>query len=211
MRNDMKDVIIDCVRHKDRWGMSRRIKCDLEDMPVREKIRNEYNKTQSDRLSPLIKALEKHVGEYWDDVWSSICKNSDERSVRGYHLRRHVKDYVCTVILKDKNDIVFCDGAPYFVAYIPFYVDEDGILKKNPRYFDKKKTARPQKEQVKKTLDDGSIIQKISGIWYFVRCEESSVPFKTVTGKIFFKTEVKVFKVKQLSKKEMKTLGVRNG
>lgn len=99
MRSDMKDVIINTVRGYDIWGAypSRKLReeypldLDDDDSNVVVYVKQKPTKTKafSDRLSPLIRFLEKNVGRNWDDVWSEICKVNDYRCVRGRHLRDH--------------------------------------------------------------------------------------------------------------------------
>lgn len=112
MRPDLKDVIITrprgvkdsktgYMRHKFKKDLRRKVQTlheedniwDHEDCPV--KIRKDYS--QSDMLSPLERAVKKYEreGKTPDEFYSDLCKNTDVRNVRGYHIRHHFFSDYC--------------------------------------------------------------------------------------------------------------------
>ena len=66
------------------------------------------NKTKSfsDCLGPLYRWLESHVGQYWDDVYSKLCKILDTTTLSGQHIVSHVWQYV-------ERNVELINGFPY--------------------------------------------------------------------------------------------------
>jgi hypothetical protein len=60
----------------------------------------------SDCLGPLYQWLQSHVGEYWDDVYSKLCKLLDTTTLSGQHIVSHVWGYV-------ERNAELIDGVPY--------------------------------------------------------------------------------------------------
>jgi hypothetical protein len=166
MRKDMKDVIIDVVRRggSDQSQYSRAYirDADPEDLPTRiptgrHRLYGYDAKEPTDRLSPLRGFLEKNVGRPWDDVWHEICEHADNRNLRGFHLRTHVKREV-----EPNPDEVH----PWSDS---LYVDWDGILRLS--------RARTRAERRRRwgnfkpltrfsTTDPNFYYEKIDGFWY---------------------------------------------
>jgi hypothetical protein len=121
MRRDMKDLLVNTGRSGG-YSDSRRFhfkNADPDILPRRlsRRILGWDGKSQGDRLAPLWRFLGANCGRSWSDVYSEICKVSDHRTIRGYHLRAHVHQYV----RKFEHDI----GQN---SYGPFFVGADGIL-----------------------------------------------------------------------------------
>jgi hypothetical protein len=106
MRHDMKDVIIDTGRKKySNYRLRGAESFEYEVYPYGEdfekeiilrvrKKRREYDWEFSDRLSPLFAWVRKRHGKKWDDVYSEFCAKVDSRNIRGWHVKRHLLDYV---------------------------------------------------------------------------------------------------------------------
>lgn len=44
----------------------------------------------TDKLNPTERFLASNAGRPWDDVYSELCRRFDRRSLKGWHLLRHV-------------------------------------------------------------------------------------------------------------------------
>ena len=173
MRSDMKDLLLDTGRVGG-WGKqaqrrrSRLKRTEDEDMPSRLPMgrRRQFGwdgKELGDRLAPLYGFLEKNCGRQWDDVYSEICEHADMRSIRGYHLRQHVWNYV----VPNNYDV------GHVGRYGPFFVDADGTLQKEkPHVW----TYRPPKTNPKIVVDGDRYYEKIEGFWYSFVTEHFTHP-----------------------------------
>jgi hypothetical protein len=163
MRSDMKDLLVNTGRvgGGGKAAASRRARfkrMDDEELPLRiSSARHRQfgwdGKELGDRLNPLHSFLEKNCGRQWDDVYSEICEHADMRSVRGYHLRQHVWNYV----VPNNYDV------GHDRRYGPFFVDVDGALQKEkPHVYN----WRPKEENPRLRLDEDHRWEKIEGFWY---------------------------------------------
>lgn len=157
MRQDMKDLLVNTGRA---WlGYEKRSvhwraqvkRADPDALPTR--IHRRREKSQTDRLNPLHRFLEKKCGRSWNKVFSEIVKSADYRSLRGHHLLEHVKGYVRPTPF----DI---DG---YRSYGPFFVDRNGLLQKELR----RRHTRP-KDKTNPLLRESPDhwYEKIKGLWY---------------------------------------------
>jgi hypothetical protein len=124
MRKDMKDLLVNTGRRAE-YGESRRFRFKHTDPDVLPSRLSRYEflndtRSQGDRLRPLYRFLETNCGRLWADVYAEICKVSDHRTIRGFHLRQHVEQYVQS----NNYDI------GHRRSYGPFFVDLDGTLQK---------------------------------------------------------------------------------
>lgn len=113
MRKDMKQVLIERPRHRDRWNPED----DWKDVDRRRNFFQEakhahetgtldeldfvdhhrmhmYSKEFSDLIGPLQRYFESCVGRTWTEVHSEIYKTIDRRSMQGEHLYGHAMDEV---------------------------------------------------------------------------------------------------------------------
>jgi hypothetical protein len=178
----MKDVIIETGRHA--WYGSRKreeskLATDLsrEDLdeieaPRRGPKSNWKDKSFGDRLMPLYRFLEKNVGKPWDDVYSELCQRADKRSIRGFHLRQHVEQYVATNL-----------GDPY-QQYSQFRVDDNGILQRGYTY--SKWQRKSESDPDVKRIDQNTELRRIDGVWYKIVLTPATDAMKTgdVTDKV---------------------------
>jgi len=95
----------------------RRLRFDEEDDVIRGKVRNGGYREFNDRLSPLERWLDRNVGRGWNNVYREFCERFDRRTMKGWHLRDHLRQMVA----RDRFD------------WWRFYVDERGILRRVPR------------------------------------------------------------------------------
>lgn len=168
MRKDMKDLLVDTGRNGGGWGKaaSRRARmksADPDDLPrslptSRHRV---GSKALGDRLNPLKKYLKSQCGRKWDDVYREICEFADSRTVRGYHLRQHVWNYVVP-----NNYDVGHKG-----RYGPYFVDPQGILQEEKRLTaaERRKLWRQRelaKSEPRITVDADHWFTKIEGYWY---------------------------------------------
>lgn len=102
----------------------------------RQESHGVFHKRHSHNYRAMTQFLRKAVGRPWDDVFSEICQNIDQRSDIGYHFFRNLRWTV-------ESNVIFNieDGKPYHgcsrgrYEYNGFYI-HNGILCENerPRY-----------------------------------------------------------------------------
>jgi hypothetical protein len=178
MRKDMKDLLLDTGRHGGSYGKyasSRRAelkRADPDDLPshVSSSRRRGGGKEQGDRLNPLRQFLKKNCGRPWADVYAEICEFADSRTIRGYHLRQHVWQYVVP-----NNYDVGHNG-----RYGPFFVDDDGTLQEERKLTDAERAAEraywrkrhksswepPPPPNPRIAVDADHWYEKIEGFWF---------------------------------------------
>jgi hypothetical protein len=158
-----------------------------------------------DRLTPIVRALEKSVGKNWNKVWSKICEDTDEREIKGYHLREHIMDYV----LEQGKSM---PGSRWYERLTPFYVDDYGILRKNKdAYLFRRNFPRraPQEEELTVFRGKcGYTLEKRNGIWYKLMSPGKDISWRTKWGSYVQRYLPPQFR--QLSKKELKEEGISN-
>ncbi len=114
-----------------------------------------YGREFSDRLSCLYRWLRAQIGRPWNDVFSDVCRTNDARSVKGWHLRDHVDQYVWR----------YRQITPYGL-----YVDDDGLLQeaiKTPHYSYLNKKDRDLKKAVIDWLSDSLILPRGGELFWF--------------------------------------------
>lgn len=117
----------------------------------------------------LRRFLHSRKGRPWDQVYSEICKEADDRSFEGHHFREYLEITVeqnCTI---DENGTIR-DQRGMRVANFwgEFYVHpETGILE----FIEKKRWRRP--DPVHSIFEmDGKLYHEHKGIWYRVEMQE---------------------------------------
>ena len=211
MRADMKEVIVDTGRAGgfppirppiDVW--------DEDEPPVRlQRMRIvKERKAQRDRLAPLRRYLRAQVGRPWANVWSEICAAADARTVLGFHLRTHVKDYVDTRCTVDGNGVVWHYAGRYGR---PFWVDpRNGLLRRQPRRRYLPSPPDPAPLDRLATVD-GRKYERIAGQWYEISSVTRDTYVRRVTRdwRVTLVPKRRTFLVKrQLSAREKRDLGV---
>lgn len=221
-------------------------KCDCDDYGNRKKVKNKnsedyWNKTSesmkaystkhsNDRLKPLERFLDKNVGKKWDDIYSKLSKIADKRSIRGFHLHQHIREYV-SITERELE-------APYRLKS-RYYVDNNGFLRKRSKkergYKAETKKERSESDAIyrerknenKIDLNEDTYLKKLNGIWFHFtkveapkninlvkKCElilqyNSYYRSNKPVEKMSF-DELFYYKKKQLNKKELKKYNLKN-
>lgn len=203
----MKDVIIDTGRYGGGWSRKGRQK-DLEELPEKEGMKGKYGwntKSFGDRTQPLDGFLRKNVGRPWDKVWSEICQHNDSRSIRGYHLREHIWDYVQTWgEYNEQYNWRYRSGWGY-------HIDQNGILRKNKN---RREKWKPKMDPDACCIGDTEY-KRVNGCWFEVwyeRVEYNEKQYSYLTRRV---ETVRYYdwvqtRQRQLGKKELKYLGLSN-
>ena len=171
MRSDMKDLLLDTGRVGGGWGKgasSRRYHMkndDAEDMPLRlpsGRKRIPGHSHQGDRLNPLKRYLKANCGRPWSEVYSEICDWADSRTIRGFHLRQHVWQFV----VPNNYDV------GHTGRYGPFFVDPNGVLQEEARLTHaQRRKLWAQRELANSTphisKDADHYWNKEKGFWYY--------------------------------------------
>lgn len=211
MRKDMKDLIVNTSRRK--YGEKRSSSVvgmtdeQMEALPCKQGIRRnhtDYGFEFGDRLGPLWDYLKKHAGRPWNEVWSEICEHADIREIRGYHLREHVQQYVTGSGGEDSLGRWYRHG--------PFWVDDDGILRfKDYRRYHYRKPA-PDPDNCK--VGDRHF-ERVNGCWFEVWYMKTETvvrrwSYSLGRNEVVYSYEDTKSRQKQLSKKELRDLGLSN-
>lgn len=182
-----------------------------------------YNhKEFTDVLNPLYGFLEKNVGRPWDMVYSEICKGLDRRSITGLHVFTHLWDYV------DRDTVMCEDGKVRAFSYIgslrepdDFYVHPyTGILCAHPercwtwgaRYRRSKKEPDVTYHTIWVSMDGkgGCEYRRIDGLWFEVEWSLHADAPEFVSPWKPNRERGGLTKKRQLGKKELKHLGLKN-
>lgn len=161
-------------------------------------------KSFSDCLGPLYQWLQSHVGQYWDDVYSKLCKILDTTTLSGQHIVSHVWGYV-------ERNAELIDGVPYAKNsgshplplgywYKRLYVHpETGILCIAERI-----RKAPQKKPDDFLLVDAyHYYKKIDGLWYAIELADLE-PLGANTKKFPGQQHKYIASKRQCNKKQIK-------
>jgi hypothetical protein len=196
MRQDYARLIINCTRtggDREIFKDCRRNRLPDEDLPTHEPMKMWTTKGFSDRLRPLYGMLRKNCGRYWDDVWSEICAQADIRNVAGWHLRSHITWMVSTTIAYDENGKVV--GGRRYGYLKEFHVDKDGILCETNR--------DPAPRYRRDPRLDYKGAGKVNGCWFKGEWRKKLFSLTSQPEYVFVAE-------KQLNRKELKRLGLKN-
>jgi hypothetical protein len=181
MRQDMKDLLLETGRNGGygKQAISRRARikrADADELPQRLSSNRKRvgDKEISDRLRPLFKFLKANCGRPWDDVYRDICTYADSRTIRGYHLRQHVWQYV----VPNNYDV------GHTGRYGPFFVDPDGILQEERKLTRAESRARwknspynkDKKENPRIVVDADHHFERIEGYWFSFETKHYTYP-----------------------------------
>jgi len=197
----------------------------LTRLPVSKKQEGYHKKLGSkdftDVLGPLRGYLRRSCGRPWNEVYSEIartlgsCGSWGVRHIISVHLDVAIHTYRAI-----DGNVWFCDGHGVHQVgrfYHEFYVEpETGILRERAR-----KARSFQREQRKPEAADfipvepGKEFRKIDSIWYFHDFVEVEVKKPMFLGGSIYawnSEKQRISKSKrQLGKKQLKKLGLRNG
>lgn len=241
MRPDMGKCVIERPRRGSRTALSakarhygRIVRYDdgleyegLTRLPVSSKqegyLKKLGDKDFTDVLGPLHNYLRQSCGRPWNDVYSEVARTLGRCGSWGVRhiLSAHLDVAVHTYRGIDGN-VWACDGHGVHKVgglFNDYYVEpETGILREGAQYRKWRSIARV-KEAAKAPdflpIDNGKEYRKIAGIWYFHEFLEVETKTPVFLRGAFYgwdsKTQV-ISKVKrQLCKKQLKQLGLRNG
>jgi hypothetical protein len=118
-------TIIECGQHRQEQAArrlfrrrKRHLRFDAEGDLVSGRDRRSGRKWFIDHLNPLRRWLDRQVGRGWRHVYRELCAIQDGRTLRGRHLRDHVRWLV--------------DDQPRPRGAASFFVDRRGILRRSP-------------------------------------------------------------------------------
>lgn len=181
----------------------------METLPEKAGIRRNHTGwgfSFGDRLSPLWGFLKKNAGRPWDEVYSEICQHADNRSIRGYHVREHVQDYVTGSGGQDYPN-------RYWRRSDPFWVDDEGILCFGG---DRNKYHYPEPKLDPNQCKIGNrLFERVNECWFEVWYEKESKcrkrwNYTSNQEEVEYSyNEIKVCQ-RQLSKKDLRDLGLKN-
>ena len=238
MREDMSKVVIERPRRGHSLLSSKtglRIhrydpEKEYDDLPKRvsgsrsKHIRAREIKYFSDLLGPLRRFLRKNVGRPWDQVYSEMKKQLDDRKVTGRHIFEHVDDEVETrPLIGDNGELYRMRYGNETVPIYGLYVDpRTGLLcwsDRKPWWRDRRKSKAAREEGGYARLNASTCYVKIKGIWYFIEYKiyEQSVDYDLAKQAVLLRTIPKIsnspiliLRKKQLSQKELKTAKLKN-
>lgn len=175
MRWDMYKVIVERPRvspnRTSTHGRERqRARQDPEHAPLREPIsRGRGSKLLNENLAPLRRYLLAQVGRPWDRVHAEISAGLRLTSAVQRHVLEHLDQMVARhVRVVDKRP---CDGADGRALYarhwhsVVYVCPQTGLLRRTPA---RERTAPPA-ERDRVELGDGDQLQRLAGVWYYLR------------------------------------------
>lgn len=122
----------------------------------------------------LHRFLQSRKGRPWNQVYSEICKEADDRSFKGYHLREYLDYEVEQNCIIDKDGEVLDQRGLHISRFRGFYVHpETGNLE----YIEKKRWRIPEIPHTVFEMN-GRFYHEHEGIWYRVDMEEVPSPAK---------------------------------
>lgn len=211
MRKDMKDVLVTPGRYG-KYDEARKTQTSndvekLESLPEREGMKRRYAEggwgwSFGDHINPLRRWLHKRVGKLFDDVYSEFCEHNDARSIRGWHARDHFWMEVDTY----EERLVKLERRWSWPSR--FYIDADGVLceeKNRRRWRFGSRKPDPDKCQI-----GDRKFERINNCWFETWYGKSKTKVYIGNGEWKLGEEI-IEKKRQLSKKELKQLGFKNG
>ena len=148
--------------------------------PLRSRMRPQGYDARYLRLNEYLQPLESlfghRVGHSWDEIYSFIRKNVRVGSAVGEHILQHIEDFVhYRGVVDDVAEGETLTHGGGQKVYERFYVDREGVLRKNPNYDRGFRFgwSAPQKGWVK--VDDRYYILRDDGHWFEVVSRSSRV------------------------------------
>ncbi len=241
MREDMFKVIVERPRSgRSRATKSKLRYLDQDDGRPRitgHRLVNEHTgatKHLNENLAPLRRYLFKQRGRKWDDVFSEICARLDTGSTVKMHVREHLDDFVIRNIRVDKDGMYWGTGrwgSPKSPQnwYADLYVCPiDGCLKESEKLRQKLGIHKRRysfrwycDNQIKTNqllkLSDTKYLVQIRKIWFEINTDKKPENTNQALFDILKKAPHigyygwKIISKKQLSSKELKKHGLKNG
>ena len=241
MREDMFKVIVERPRSGSRMRNAkiRRLKeSDTRRRVSGRRLATEQigGKALNENLSPLRRYLFKQRGRKWDDVFSEICARLDTGSTVKMHVRDHLDDFVMRKIRIDETGMYWGTSwwgdprTPDHWRADLFVCPIDGTLKETALLLEKfslqklKFVSWREKLSAKSVnfvkLDERHFLVKLGGCWFEIMTSLSPLTgyfseldlYEVIIGNRNRQaTEWVISSKKQLSKKELKKHGLKNG
>jgi hypothetical protein len=204
-------------------------------------VRNYGGKQLNENLSPLRRFIESRVGRPWDKVYSEICENLRADNTVQQHVRDHIEDFVSIRTSMVDGEVVVHYSSPTLLknSYIGLYVHPvTGILLRNKTRLTRRQERKVWKdhraaEEASKihVAKDGTEYRKVNGLWFevlwdtvtkrefsYLKNGEKITFYETYIRKDIFtdrmhNTVGERYRSgkRQLSKKELRNLGLTNG
>ncbi len=241
MREDMFKVIVERPRWGSRSRNVKLRYLKEDDGRIRisgKRLAYEQGGTKclNENLAPLRRYLLKQRGRKWDDVFSDICARLDTGSTVKMHVREHLDDFVIRKVRLDADGMYWAVsrwGAPqkpdqwYPNLYVCPY---DGRLKESEKLRQKlglkKRRYHTWRDRLNQKSDDlvrlGRLefLVRLKGSWFLLITDTEPLSgyvsevdiYETIRDGL--RSPEKTWNVltkKQLSKKELKKHGLRNG
>jgi hypothetical protein len=213
MRKDMAKLIVKGhSRSKDRSNGKKFGPRDWEDSMERGKMKEGYGWGDGprDHLNPLLNYLKSNVGRPWSKVYAEICAVADARSFEGKHLREHIDGWVFS-----EEELLARRARRWYGGWRDFYYDSKGILRRFGSENERRKSYWKDRQNPDECAIEGRPYVRINNCWFeasyhhYTECREELDYFTQKKVKRYYpKRETR--KVRQLGKKELKTLGLSN-
>lgn len=144
-------------------------------IPTRKKIQKEFQ----DKISPIERWMDDRVGKPWNKTYSLLKERFDPRTTAGRHI---VYDHIL------KNVWLSSDHSYELVKYYRYYVDADGILRKNTSLREEYKKIAKHSSEEKIKIEEWlayRMIGKIGNVlyWYNPTVKSHMRKFDWWTGK----------------------------
>ena len=198
MRNDMYDLIRQRTRPAGRISRKCRPPRDIEDQPFKEPLRHPLHGLHRHSLRPLRRYLDQQVGRPWDEIYSELRRPLNRERAPHREIERCLPDLVAIgLVHRDGALHAICSWyglRPLAEIRQRLYVDPDnGRLMRNQAAMDAHLRWRRErnrqlaeqragwKENVR-SLDAGTQLHRIDGIWYQVRLTRVPSPLPRPTA-----------------------------
>lgn len=123
-----------------------------KDAPKKASMKSDKSdrKSLNENLKPLERYLESQVGRSWNKIYSEIRRNLNANSAVQLHVLQHIPDYVNLHCIYNKEDKKYYSKPKYgsYGEVRGLYVDNNGILRKAPKYKYKYKRYSPEQNML---------------------------------------------------------------
>jgi hypothetical protein len=174
---------------------------DYEDQPKKSRgfeSRNGYGKMLRSNPNPLSRFLRSNLGRSWDEVYSELCAEIDNRGITGFQILYLLKDLVPARCYFGADGAIY--GQWHAQRVQGFYVHPStGLLCEAPRESQRERKRRAlEAEEITWLYAGGNIgYRKHQGLWYRVTLQRIQVNARKredqpVIRDIFLKTDVRL-------------------
>ena len=234
MREDMFKVIVERPRIR-AWknGERRAGNQPLDEAPFRQGMGRAHSerKTLNENLAPLRRFLAARVGRPWTRVYSEISAGLSPRNAVQQHVRDHLEDFVAVApIVRDGRLYVLerLRGlSPLEESWRELYFHPTARLLLRNRAVERRRGARKcgvDSSARRRELGEMRQLHRLNGCWFEVRLSPAVGPRgpepDVVRGaglsvlppaELYGRQSVVAAAKRQLSRRELRAFGVRNG